>query len=193
MSISLIKSDINVIKYDTQDEFLIITDFFLVNKFYDFYYKYLTELNKICDLILGLEEVIQENSINDLHKKNKGLIKMVKNEITQISSNFNSKVYDDFINKKLYVEHNSFLRLGCSLLRKIESFDYDYFLESANEEWLIKKLKIEYYLEKNINLMVSSSCNKLPWYENWYNKICKNLSIMPDNFDIQLHSNSYSY
>lgn len=152
----------------TNDPYLIIADIFLSIKKYDLYKIYVTRLIDISDSIISFEETLQENDVNGLFNTNNRLIKEKNQSLIEILENLS----DDII---LYINSNQIINLNqysydyskfCeinnivnNLKNIINNYDYDYYYYS-NNEWILRKSKLEYYLEMNVIINVEDCCEK---------------------------------
>ena len=163
MSLQVVESSFGQVPNNSVDCYLKIADFILAHSFTSLYTKYLSTLNKISDLIIDSEEILQDNYVNYFHNKNEILVKKLNLDLKEIFYKLNEMIFSEFEKSNKIEDYNTFIQLGYEVLLIIDTYDYDYYLENANKEWLIRKSKIEYYLEKNINLFAETSCKKISW------------------------------
>lgn len=157
------------------DSYLTIADYILASKKHELYNEYVKMLIEISDSIISFEEILQDNDVNGLintnyrliQEKNESLVEIFYDLMGKLSRNISINYHDsDSYSRYYYLK-----QMIHNIIIMIYNYDYDYYFYESNQEWIIRKSKLEYYLEKNISMKVDECCEKkIGWIEKTFNK-----------------------
>ena len=146
------------------DPYLNIADSILSIKMYELYNNYVTRLIDISDSIISFEETLQENNVNELFNTNNELIKEKNQSLIEIFEDLSEDIIiyinSNQISCRLFLDFNEINKIVNNIRNIINNYDYDYYNNYSNQEWTLRKSKLEYYLEMNVIINVEDCCEK---------------------------------